>query len=275
MHPYTSKQVSRGRKALVPVGLAEGGQSEKRFSGLPDRIVVAAMALGSALVWGAVPTPSPRGGGEVTGSPCHPPQVWENNMKLLEVSKRFALADLAALGVPLAGVYVDAPTATFFVGLTEIKDEHTEPIRAIVSEVQGVNLAFFKARFTEAELRSPQRKIPAVFLGVTSADMEKLHGIDDEAIRDKMRKELMARTKSRLAEGIPLTLIGVNIKDNGLAVGLREIKPQYIEAIREVVGTEVPIEFIEGELTEDSAKIGRHNLVKRVLRALGLRWGSR
>jgi hypothetical protein len=43
----------------------------------------------------------------------------------------------------------------------------------------------------------------------------------------------------------------VDIRNNRLMVGLREIKPQYVEAIRQVVGTEVPIEFLEGEVTVD------------------------
>ncbi|MBT9171801.1 MAG: hypothetical protein DDT21_00174 [Syntrophomonadaceae bacterium] len=175
-----------------------------------------------------------------------------------EVSEKLASADLAAKGISLAGFYVDAQTCTIYVGLTEIKDNYTKPIKAKVNKVEGVKLEFFKARFTEAELSNLQDKIEMEFLGISSADIEKLNG-EDEAIRNEMRKQLGGRTKNRLAEtNIPLTLIAVDIKNNGLKVGLKEIKPQYVEAIRQVVGTEVPIEFIEGEVTLDSTKTSRH-----------------
>ncbi|MCL0091875.1 S1 family peptidase, partial [Dehalococcoidales bacterium] len=180
---------------------------------------------------GGAPAFSSLGSDEGNHQSSIPPQVWENNAKLLEVSERLVLADLAAAGIPLAGFYVDAWTCTIYVGLTEIKDEYTEPIKAIVNEVEGVNLAFFKARFTEAELRSFQRKIGEAFW-------------EDEALKKD-------------ETGIPfLTSIGVNIKNNELTVGLRELKPQYIEDIRKVVGTEVPIEFIEEivQLVDKTAK---------------------
>jgi hypothetical protein len=174
---------------------------------------IAMLGVGSAMALGGTAASLPLESDE-----CHPPQVWENSAKLMEVAERLVSVNLAAKGIPLAGFYVDTWTATIYVGLTEIKDEYTEPIKAIVNEVEGVNLEFFKARFTEAELRSLQEKIAEAFLGET---------------------------------GVPVTLIAVDIENNGLTVGLREIKPQYIEAIRQVVGTEVPIEFLEGELRLD------------------------
>jgi len=49
--------------------------------------------------------------------------------------------------------------------------------------------------------------------------------------------------------GIPITMVAVNIRSNGLMVGLQDSKPQYVAAIRQVIGTEVPLEIIEGNVT--------------------------
>lgn len=196
-------------------------------------MVFLAVLLVSLMVLGGAAAFSSRGSEEGNHQPSIPAEVWTNNNKLLEVSEKLVLADLAAKGIPLAGFYVDAWTCTIYVGLTEVKDEYTAPIKAIVNEVEGVNLEFFKARFTEAELRSLQRKI-------------------EEAFRED-------ETLKKNETGIPfLTMTGVDIKDNELMVGLRELKPQYIEAIRQVVGTEVPIEFVEGVVPPISTKIDRH-----------------
>jgi hypothetical protein len=160
-------------------------------------------------------------------------QVWINNAKLLEVTQRLVLGDLAALGIPLAGHYIDARTATIHVGLTQIKDGYTNPIKAIANEVAGVNLEFFEAKYTYAELRGMQRKIDDAFR-------------EDEALKKDEK-------------GIPLlTVTGVDVKENELTVGLRELKPHYMEAIRKIVGTEVPIEWIEGVVPVASGKRERH-----------------
>lgn len=138
----------------------------------------------------------------------------------MEVSERLILTDLAAIGIPLAGFYVDAWTCTIYVGLTETEDHYTRPIKSIVNKVEGVNLEFFKTKFTETELENLKRKIREVLWA-------------DEAI---------------LKEEPFITSMRVDIKNNKLKVALRELKPQYIEAVWEIVDIEAPIKFIKEEL---------------------------
>lgn len=236
-------------------------------------LLVCAMALGAAF---AFSTP-----GNNKGAPQSPltSEVWENNTKLLKVSEKLVEANLTSSGIPLAGYYIDAQTCTLYVGLTEIGDKHTEPIKAIINKVERVNLEFFKASFTEVELRSLQRKIEKAFLGIDSMDMERLYDIQDESLREASRKELREKIqRTRKEENVPITLIGVDIKNNRLTVGLKEIKPQYVEEIRKVVGSEVPIEFIEGEIKSDSTRTSRHRPlfggIQLWSRALSGMWGT-
>ena len=142
------------------------------------------------------------------------PELLLNNSKLLEVGRRINLDDLVAKGIPITGVYSDVPTATFYVGLTDIKEEYTEIIKAIIGEVEGVKVEFFKARFTLAELYGFQRKIEKTGL----------------------------RNLRQL--GVPITLLGVDVRTNSLFIGLEELKPEYIEVIRKIIeNREVPIRF--------------------------------
>lgn len=145
-----------------------------------------------------------------------------NHQKVREAFAMLRSADLQASGIPLAGWYQDPGTATIHVGLTDMADEYTEPIRAIVGQVDGVEVEFFEARFTAAELYDMQRKL----------DMS-LWPISPEA-----------------EHGVPFTFIGARFRTQSLLIGLEEIRPEYIAAIREVVGDEVPIEFAEGGLVE-------------------------
>jgi hypothetical protein len=70
-------------------------------------------------------------------------------------------------------------------------------------------------------------------------------------------------------QGVPLVCTGVDIRNNGLVVFLREIRPEYVAVIREVVGDEVPIEFVEGAVNLD--RTGKHRpLLGRIQSATDL-----
>ena len=190
-------------------------------------VVLSAVLLVFAIVWGGSGVLSSPESEEVNQADL-PPEVWENADKLGEAGAALRAARLGSLGIPLAGIYVDAWTATIHVGLTEVADEYTAPIEAIVAQVEGVNLEFFEARFTELELGRLKAQIEASFLRICSP----------------------------AEQGVPLVCTGVDIRNNGLVVFLREIRPEYVAAIREVVGDEVPIEFVEGEVNLD--RTGKH-----------------
>jgi len=190
-------------------------------------IAVSAVLLVFAIVWGGSGVPSSPESEEVN-QPDFTPEVWENADKLREASAALRAAGLGSLGIPLAGTYVDAWTCTLHVGLTEIADKYTAPIEAIVEQVEGVNLEFFEARFTLPELARLKAQIEGSFLRICSP----------------------------AEQGVPLAFVGVDIKGNGLVIGFTEIRPEYVAAIREVVGDEVPIEFLEGQL--DLQRTGKH-----------------
>lgn len=211
----------------------------------------------SVMVWVGSAVPSSPESQEVSQESSIPAEVWENQDRLTEASAKLRSAGLASLGISLAGIYVDPWTATIHVGLTEMVAEYSAPIEAIVKQVEGVNVEFFQARFTQTELRRLQIRVERSFLGVSSADMAWLYCIEDPDGRDQLRSEFRNVTERRLAEhDVPLTLVGVDIRNNGLLIGLTEIRPEYVGAIREVVGDEVPIEFVEGEVNLD--RTGRH-----------------
>lgn len=190
-------------------------------------IALSAVLLVFAIVWGGSGVLSSTESQE-GDEPSIPPEVWENQDRLIEARAMLRSAGLAGLGIPLAGTYVDAWTCTLHVGLTEIADKYTAPIEEIVKQVKGVNLEFFQARFTLPELAGLKAQVEGSFLRICSP----------------------------AEQGVPLVCTGVDIRNNGLVVFLREIKPEYVAAIREVVGDEVPIEFLEGEVNLD--RTGRH-----------------
>lgn len=216
-------------------------------------LVVALLVLVVALSGGVLASPE----SQEVNEPSIPAEVWENADKLYEAHAALMSAGLGSLDIPLAGIYVDAWTATLHVGLTQIADEYTAPIEAIVNEVEGVHVEFFEARFTLPELGRLRILVEQSFLGVSSTDMTRLYLIEDRDVRDQLRVEFRSETERRLADhGVPLTLVGVDIRGNGLVIGLTEVRPEYVAAIRGVVGDEVPIELIEGEVNPD--RTGKH-----------------
>ncbi|MBT9145865.1 MAG: hypothetical protein DDT42_01742 [candidate division WS2 bacterium] len=76
--------------------------------------------------------------------------------------------------------------------------------------------------------------------------MGELYAIQDETERDKRKKDLEKSLKNK-KEGTttPILSIGIDERNNNLRVGLRKLNPEYIEAITEVVGRDVPIHFYE------------------------------
>lgn len=220
-------------------------------------IAVSAVLLVFVTVLGGGAVLSSSESGDVNQQSPITPEVGGNGPQLREASAALRSARLGSLGVPLAGVYVDEGTATIHVGLTEIADEYTAPIEAIVEQVEGVNVEFFQARFTLPELGRLLVRVEQYFLGVSSADMARLFCVEDPEDRDELRSEFQSETEHRVAEhGVPLTLVGVDIRGNGLVIGLTEVTPEYVAAIREVVGDEVSIEFVEGEVNLD--RTGKH-----------------
>lgn len=180
------------------------------------------------------------------------PQLLENNSKLIEAGKRFAQAkdNLNSFSSVYAGVYVDVPTGTFNILLTEIKKEYTEPLQKAISEVDGIEVKFIKARYTLVELTDFQRKIEKAFFRVSEDEVRALYLKYDEPKRTEAIKNLFAeRNRNRDPNfDIPFTSLGPDTKNNGLSISLKELKPEYIKAIRSVIGDSVPIEFFEGEI---------------------------
>ncbi len=188
----------------------------------------AAILLGLAVALGGSVPFSSAGPAVANPESPGPREALVNHQKVREAFVMLRSADLQASGIPLAGWYQEPGTATIHVGLTDMADEYTEPIRAIVDQVEGVEVEFFEARFTAAELYDMQRKL----------DMS-LWPVSPEA-----------------EHGVPFTFIGARFRTQSLLVGLKEMRPEYVAAIREVVGDEVVIEFAEGGLVED--RTGTH-----------------
>ena len=183
-------------------------------------IAVSAVLLVLVTVLGGGAVLSSSESGDINQQPLITAEVGGNGTHLREASAALRSAGLGSLGVPLAGIYVNEGTATIHVGLTEIADEYTAPIEAIVEQVEGVNVEFFQARFTLPELAGLKAQVEGSFLRICSP----------------------------AEQGVPLVCTGVDIRNNGLVVFLREIRPEYVAAIRDVVGDEVPIEFLEEQL---------------------------
>jgi hypothetical protein len=139
-----------------------------------------------------------------------------------------ASGDLIAAGVPLVGFCWDIRAAdpdtgiteitVIIVGLREVKDEYKEPIKAIVKGVEGIEFDFFQARFTREEISRWQDEIVDTFLPGRRLPP----GVIDVP--------LSHTSSSWRCQRIWLSIYG-------------EIKPEYIEAIRMVVGQEAPLEF--------------------------------
>jgi hypothetical protein len=112
------------------------------------------------------------------------------------------------------GSYVDAQTgtmpmtATIHIGLTVMEGEHTEFIKAIAGEVEGVKVEFFEVRFTMRELATMQRQIMDLFG--------------------------------------PRVLTLVDVPNNSLIVALNDLTPADVAAIWGAVGEEAPIQICDG-----------------------------
>ncbi|MBT9151700.1 MAG: hypothetical protein DDT40_01896 [candidate division WS2 bacterium] len=148
-----------------------------------------------------------------------------------------------------------------YVGFTELRTSLTEPLKYMPREAKDIRLEFFHAKFSLTELRSLEIKLQESFIeGFTKKEAEILSDADDIILREKLRKEfeekVRERNEKRVVE-IPINLTGVNVQNNGLIIGLSVIKPQYIKAIRQVIGEEVPIEFLEGDFETDNMRHSR------------------
>lgn len=156
--------------------------------------------------------------------------VFRPNPKFLEAFEKLVNAspDLIAAGVPLVDFshYLGAVNPdtgiselmVIIVGLREVKDEYKEPIKAIVEGVEGIEFDFFQARFTREEISRWQYDIVDTFLPGRRLPP----GVIDVP--------LSHTSSSWRCQRIWLSIYG-------------EIKPEYIEAIRMVVGQEAPLEF--------------------------------
>lgn len=174
------------------------------------------------------------------------PEVLKNNEKLLRASQKiiFAKPSLKSKGALLAGHHIDPFTATIYVGLKDLSEDYTKLIKGLITDIDGIKLEFFKAQFTVDELISFKWKVQNVFWGVTDEDMEKLYSLKDETSKENKRAELRKRMEEvSTKKGVPITSIAINIRKNCLTVGLSELQPHYIEAVRQLV-SEVPVEFI-------------------------------
>lgn len=181
------------------------------------------------------------------------PEVIENNNQLIKASTRLTVATMSIedfnkyikSGIPLplpketvetlkstlshlpiAGHHIDPFTGTIHVGLKELREEFTEKIKKILEDLDNVKVEFFNTRYAEKELKEFQGKIEKVFWGIDFKDMKRLYEIKDEVLRERVRKEYNERMEKVKAEKkLPLTLVGVDIINSGLIIGLKSIKP--------------------------------------------------
>jgi hypothetical protein len=107
------------------------------------------------------------------------------------------------------GLYVDERAGTVHIGLTMMEGEHVEFIKAILSEVEGVEVEFFEVRFTMREL------------GTMELQIRRLFGPDRV-----------------------VTL--VDIWNNSVIVALNDLTPGDVARIWEAVGEEAPIQICDG-----------------------------
>ncbi|MBT9162706.1 MAG: hypothetical protein AAGB97_02870 [Dehalococcoidia bacterium] len=107
------------------------------------------------------------------------------------------------------------------VGLREVRDEYKEAIKAIVEGVDGIEFDFFQAEFTREEIWGWQDKIWGTF----SRPWDLPPGIIE----------------------VPVSGTSSSWRDQIIGVQLAgEVRPEYIEAIKAVVGNEAPLNFQGG-----------------------------
>ena len=85
-------------------------------------IILLAVLSVSVMVWGGSGVPSSPESQEVSQQLSIPAEVWENQDRLAEASSKLRSAGFGSACMILAGVYVDASTATIHIGLTKIAD---------------------------------------------------------------------------------------------------------------------------------------------------------
>lgn len=188
------------------------------------------------------------------------PQLLENNFKLIEAGKRFSLIQDSLINI-FGGTYVDVPSCTFYIWLKEISKEYTEPLKKALGEVDGIEVKFIQAKFTLAELIGFQRKIEKSFFGVSEDELQSLYVKYGEPLRTEAINKLFTERKKEITPlfaNVPITSVGPDIKNNGLLIGLKELKPEYVETLRLIIGNEVPIGLYLGGLKLLNDRTSRH-----------------
>ncbi|MCL0059890.1 hypothetical protein M1O20_05360 [Dehalococcoidia bacterium] len=142
-----------------------------------------------------------------------------------------ALPHLTAQGVPVVDFVLGfgAPdprisitrVVLVTVALREVKEEYKESIRAIVEGVEGIEFDFFQAEFTREEIWGWQNKIWETF----SRPWDLPPGIIEVPVSGTFSSWRGQRITVRIAG---------------------RVKPEYIEAIRVLVGHEAPLYFQGG-----------------------------
>jgi len=174
-------------------------------------IVVTGVMLVTIMVWGSGGALSSPGSGETEGLSYLHPSASGDQRPLSPVHDAASRLSTAGALDPayFGGLYVDERTGTVHIGLTRMEGEHTELIKAIVSEVEGAKVEFFEVRFTMREL------------GTMELQIRRLFGPDRV-----------------------VTL--VDIWNNSVIVALKDLTPADVAAIWEAVGEEAPIQIYDG-----------------------------
>lgn len=110
------------------------------------------------------------------------------------------------------------------VGLREVKDEYKKLVKAIVEGVEGIEFDFFQARFTQEQISRWGNDIFETFWART-------------------------RPLPPGATDVPLLGTASSWRDQKIWIQIEgEVKPEYIEAIRMVVGEEAPLKFEQSQV---------------------------
>ena len=112
-------------------------------------------------------------------------------------------------------------TMVILVGLREVRDEYKEAIKAIVEGIEGIEFDFFHAEFTREEIWGWQDKIWGTF----SRPWDLPPGIIEVPVSGTSSSWTCQRITVRIAG---------------------EVKPEYIKAIRSLVGDKAPLHFQGG-----------------------------